>query len=92
MAAGGSAVWAHPPSDLVDSLLPELVRAGLEGLEVYRPRSPARQVRRLESVARTASLLVTGGSDWHSPDRNEPLGAFYAPPGKVAPFMQRGEA
>ena len=28
-ASGGVSIWAHPPGDLVDALLPELVEAGL---------------------------------------------------------------
>jgi hypothetical protein len=89
-AAGGLPVWAHPPGDLVDALLPSLLAAGLRGLEIYRPFATPRQVRRLESVAKTAGLLATGGSDWHSPERNQPLGAFHAPYPKVAPFLQAG--
>jgi predicted metal-dependent phosphoesterase TrpH len=64
VAAGGLPVWAHPPGDLVDGLLPELVRAGLRGLETYRPQSLAQHVRRLEGVASSAGQLKTRGSDW----------------------------
>jgi hypothetical protein len=90
LAAGGVPVWAHPPGDLVDTVLPQLVAAGLRGLEVYRPLSAPRQVRRLESVARSAGLVVTGGSDWHGPDRGRPLGEFFVPSGRVAQFLEQG--
>ena len=90
LASGGVPVWAHPPGDLLDPLLPELVRAGLRGLEAYRPLSGADQVRRIERIARSAGLLVTGGSDWHSPDRNPPLGDFHVPSGTLDPLMEEG--
>jgi predicted metal-dependent phosphoesterase TrpH len=90
LASGGIPVWAHPPGDLVDTLLPELVRAGLRGLETYRPQSLAQQIRRLEGVARSAGLFTTGGSDWHSLERNEPLGAFSVPTDRVQGFLEAG--
>ena len=73
--SGGVAVWAHPPSDLLDGLLPDLRAAGLEGLEIYRPHVHQEKVRRLEAVARSTGLIVSGGSDWHGPDDGE-LGEF----------------
>jgi len=89
-AAGGLAVWAHPPGDLMDPLLPELVRAGLRGLEVYRPYWSADHIRRFESIARSAGLFTTGGSDWHSPDRHGTLGTFSAPADRLQPFLEAG--
>jgi predicted metal-dependent phosphoesterase TrpH len=68
VGAGGIAVWAHPPVELLEVLLPGLVQAGLRGIEVYRPRTPPDRILRLESVARTAGLLISGGSDWHGPE------------------------
>jgi predicted metal-dependent phosphoesterase TrpH len=88
VAAGGLAVWAHPPWDLIDALLPELVRAGLHGLEAYRPLSTGEQIRRLETVARSAGLVTTGGSDWHSPERNGPLGSFFLSSDRIARFLE----
>jgi predicted metal-dependent phosphoesterase TrpH len=77
LAAGGVPVWAHPPGDLVDSLLPALVRAGLRGLEVYRPRNQRTEIGRLEGVCRTSGLVMSGGSDWHSPEGGASLGDFW---------------
>jgi predicted metal-dependent phosphoesterase TrpH len=87
-AAGGFAVWAHPPWDLLDRLLPEMVRAGLRGLEAYRPLSTGEQIRRVETVVRSAGLLATGGSDWHSWERNGPLGSFYLSADRISPFLE----
>ena len=89
-AAGGIAVWAHPASDQIDALLPGLVRAGLQGLEVHRPRIDAELVRRLERAARTAGLVVTGGSDWHTPDAGTELGDFHVTGDELARFLELG--
>lgn len=87
--AGGTAVWAHPPHDLVDELLPPLVRAGMEGLEVYRPRTGSDRMLRLENVSRTAGLLRTGGSDWHGEETNGPLGVFWVTEEEVGAFLDQ---
>jgi predicted metal-dependent phosphoesterase TrpH len=89
-SAGGIAVWAHPPTDLVDVLLPGLVRAGLRGLEVYRPRVDVEQMGRLERTARTAGLVVTGGSDWHTPDAGSELGDFHVTGDELSRFLEEG--
>ena len=89
-AAGGIAVWAHPQQDQLDALLGPLVRAGLRGLEVYRPRVDADQITRLEHTARTAGLLVTGGSDWHTPESGAELGDFHVTGDEVSRFLEEG--
>jgi predicted metal-dependent phosphoesterase TrpH len=87
--AGGTPIWAHPPEDRVESLLPRLVQAGLRGLEVYRPRHDPRYSLRLEAICRAWKLLPTGGSDWHGPDRT-PLGDFYVTAEEVADLLEEG--
>jgi predicted metal-dependent phosphoesterase TrpH len=89
-SAGGIAVWAHPSGDMIDELLPGLMRAGLRGLEVYRPRISSDQVGRLERTARTAGLLMTGGSDWHTPDAGSQLGDFHVTADDLGPFLEAG--
>ena len=90
LGAGGLPVWAHPPGDLLDRLLPTLVRAGLRGLEVYRPSHPRSDVLRLEGICRTAGLLVTGGSDWHTPDYGSSLGDFFVTGQEVERLLTAG--
>ncbi len=87
--AGGVPVWAHPASDQLDLLLPELIEAGLEGLEAYRPGHTPRQTRRLLDRAAAAGLLVSGGSDWHGPDRGDALGSFWVTERQVAALLER---
>lgn len=88
-AAGGIAVWAHPPLDLVNELAPELVSAGLRGLEIYRPYFREEKTRRLAEMARSAGLVVSGGSDWHGPDDGE-LGDFRVPSRDVEQLLEEG--
>lgn len=88
--AGGIPVWAHPPEDRVESLLPRMVQAGLQGLEVYRPRHDPRYTLRLEGFCRAWKLLLSGGSDWHGPDRGVELGDFYVTAEEIAALLERG--
>jgi len=75
VSAGGVPIWAHPWDEHLGRLLPGLVREGLRGIEVYRPRTPPHRVAELERLARKEGLLVSGGSDWHGPDDGS-LGTF----------------
>ena len=75
--AGGLPVWAHPPGDVIDALLPPMIHAGLRGLEVYRPRNRRDHVLRLEQVCGSTGLFPTGGSDWHGPHGGSALGDFF---------------
>lgn len=88
--SGGIPVWAHPPGDLVEPLLGDLVAAGLKGLEVYRPMTRPAQLQRLKSFADSAGLFVSGGSDWHGPERGEPLGSFFVTGEEVAKLLEAG--
>jgi 3',5'-nucleoside bisphosphate phosphatase len=87
--AGGVAVWAHPPMYLLDRILPDLVRVGLDGLEVFRPRNGPEWMSRLEAAAREAGLSVlTGGSDWHGPQDGS-LGDFVVSSRDMPRFLER---
>ncbi|HET7322189.1 MAG TPA: PHP domain-containing protein [Longimicrobiaceae bacterium] len=90
-AAGGVAVWAHPPLDAVADLLPEMVKWGLDGVECYRSNLSDDDVHRLLGLARENGLFPTGGSDWHGPHR-APLGSFFLRPEQVEDFLQIGRA
>lgn len=89
LESGGIAVWAHPPMQTVEELLPDLVADGLGGLEVYRPFSGPDQIRRLETLAGRHDLLLSGGSDFHDPDRGG-LGAFYVTDREVGALLEAG--
>ncbi len=64
-------VWAHPclfRGGYVEAILPQLVEAGLMGIEVFHPSHTLRQVARLAVLCEEYQLLVTGGSDYHGPN------------------------
>jgi len=81
--AGGVAILAHPTFtyDLEKSLA-KLVRAGLDGMEVYYTGYTPSVRTYLRSLARKFGLLISGGSDFHGvPSMEEPpLGSIYVPP------------
>ncbi len=90
LEAGGIPVWAHPPMDALTRLLPAFIGAGLKGMEVYRPRSAAGHIRKLERAAKAAGLLVSGGSDWHDSERGHALGAFFVTEEDVGGLLEAG--
>ncbi|MDY6781446.1 MAG: PHP domain-containing protein [Cyanobacteriota bacterium] len=64
-------VWAHPylfRGGEVEKVLPELIEAGLMGIEVYHPSHRPTQVANLEKLCQDYGLLKTGGSDYHGPN------------------------
>ncbi len=61
-------VWAHPllfRGGPTQTVLEELVHAGLQGIEVYRPETRAPEQQRLLQWANQHQLVITGGSDYH---------------------------
>lgn len=62
---GGIPVLAHPGEldnyDIVD----ELVRHGLQGIEVYHPKHTENDVEKCLEIASKYNLIITGGSDNH---------------------------
>lgn len=64
-AAGGLAVFGHPAVSNCDQALPELISAGLAGIEAYYSGHNSSQTRHYLGLAEKYGLLVTGGSDFH---------------------------
>ncbi len=67
---GAVPVWAHPclfKGSTVETLMPQLVEAGLMGVEVYHPHHSPSDIRRLEAYCDRYGLVKTGGSDYHGP-------------------------
>lgn len=93
-AAGGLAVLAHPGWGAQEGLVPELVAAGLDGIEVYYPDHTPDQVAHYAALARAYGLLVTGGTDFHGGGlaTRVPPGGQYVPEEIVAPLRQRAAA
>ena len=72
---GGIPVWAHPylfRGGRVEDVLPELLEAGLMGLEVFHPHHGNNKINRLKELCREHNLLMTGGTDYHGYDLEHP--------------------
>jgi len=65
--AGGVPVIAHPAHSGPPAVtrIPEFVRYGLRGVEVYYPHHSLKEIEVLLELCREHGLLVTGGSDFH---------------------------
>jgi predicted metal-dependent phosphoesterase TrpH len=63
--SGGVPVLAHPMLTQRDEIIPRLVRAGLQGLEVYYANCSDAVIHYYEKLARKHKLVMTGGSDAH---------------------------
>jgi hypothetical protein len=71
--AGGLAVMAHPGLNRTDEIIPDLVDAGLDGIECFHTKHSTTMAERYLEIAEKYHLLVTGGSDCHGFSKNKPL-------------------
>lgn len=81
-AARGVPVLAHPHSvDDLPKLLPELLTAGLAGLECYYGDYDEPRKREYLALARRHGLVPTGGTDYHGGTgaHRRPLGSAHIP-------------
>jgi hypothetical protein len=65
--AGGVPVVAHPGLADRDGMIPDLVAAGLMGIECYYAEHSPAQVASYLELCRRLDLVATGGSDYHGP-------------------------
>jgi predicted metal-dependent phosphoesterase TrpH len=65
--ARGVPVLAHPGLAGKDELIPELVGAGLLGIETYYAEHSGEQTRAYAELCARLGLVATGGSDYHGP-------------------------
>ncbi len=63
--AHGVPVLAHPGLAGKDEMIPDLVRAGLMGIETYYAEHSRTQTRMYEQMCADLGLIATGGSDYH---------------------------
>lgn len=71
--AGGLAVMAHPGLNKCDEVIPELVKAGLDGIECYHTKHTSNTAAHYLNITKQYGLLVTGGSDCHGLSKGKPL-------------------
>ena len=71
--AGGLAVMAHPALNRNDDIIPAVIEAGLDGIEVFHTKHNPAANKRYMDLAKKFDLLVTGGSDCHGLSKGRPL-------------------
>lgn len=71
--AGGLAVMAHPGLNKSDEIIPDLVAAGLDGIECFHTKHSTATSEHYLEIADKYKLLVTGGSDCHGKSKGKPL-------------------
>ncbi|MEK6667048.1 MAG: PHP domain-containing protein, partial [candidate division NC10 bacterium] len=79
--AGGVPVLAHPGLADLDGMIPDLVAAGLLGIECYYQEHSAAQTRNYLQMCKDLGLVATGGSDFHGLHigRTNPMGTPAVP-------------
>ncbi|SNR88593.1 hypothetical protein SAMN05446037_1001229 [Anaerovirgula multivorans] len=75
----GLAVLAHPGLIKNKKILIDIIKRGIDGIEAYHPEHKEEDRKRFLSIAQEHNLIITGGSDFHSPpiddDRHGDLGS-----------------
>ncbi|MBI3825332.1 MAG: PHP domain-containing protein [Candidatus Rokubacteria bacterium] len=85
--ARGVPVLAHPGLADRDAMIPDLVRAGLLGIECWYGEHSAAQTAAYLEMCRRFDLVATGGSDYHGPQSGRPN-----PPGTPVVSMAAWDA
>jgi predicted metal-dependent phosphoesterase TrpH len=84
--AGGVSSWAHPGRFLrkddppAGEMIRELAAMGLNAIEAFHPDHSPEDTGRFQRIAEDLHLGMTGGSDFHGPNRSRAaLGALQLP-------------
>lgn len=87
---GGLAFLAHPGQTDSFDLVPALVEAGLDGIEVNHSDNGPAQREKTRSLCALHSLLASGGSDAHGSLGQEPgVGGVTCPEGSIGEILAR---
>jgi hypothetical protein len=93
--AGGLACLAHPGQNLTEAVILDIIKAGVDGIEVVHPKHSACQREQFHEYATAFGLLETGGSDFHGGRKSEEkLGDFiidYARVEMMKTFLRQRE-
>jgi 3',5'-nucleoside bisphosphate phosphatase len=90
-AAGGVVVLAHPGHQTPHAVVLQLIKAGLDGVEVIHPSHDMSLNTYYRNLAAQYSLMVTGGSDFHGQPKHGglSLGDYWINPGPEILKMAR---
>lgn len=88
--AHGLACLAHPGQNLTESVILDVINAGVDGIEIVHPKHSLTQRELYRRLAQTYNLLETGGSDFHGGRKeDERLGDFVIEYEKVEKLKAR---
>lgn len=88
--AGGVPVLAHPGLTQRDNVIEDLVKYGLQGIEVYYPSYTPQAVEKYLKIAKKYNLAVTGGSDFHGERKiDSPIAKVLVPGDLVLKLRQK---
>lgn len=87
-AMGGVSILAHPGVSGWLGNLDEFAALGLDGVEVYHPKHGGETIAKLLRYCRERKLLVSGGSDFHSPGDGPDVGSANVPTDLLEPLAE----
>lgn len=70
-SAGGISFIAHPGNSLDEKVLVEVIKQGVDGIEVVHPSHSPERTTFYRGIAQEYFLLTSGGSDFHGGRRND---------------------
>lgn len=85
---GGVAVLAHPGVSGLLGDLDTLVGMGLDGIEAYHPKHGGETIAKILRYCRERGLVVSGGSDFHSPGDGPDIGSVMVPCDVLEPLRE----
>jgi predicted metal-dependent phosphoesterase TrpH len=90
-SAGGLSVVAHPGTTIEENVLMELIKQGIDGIEVVHPSHSSERTSYYRGIANEYFLLVSGGSDFHGGKRNDAdvLGKYYISDAEIDVMRRR---
>jgi len=73
LKSGGVPVIGHPGISNIEEYMPDIISAGIKGIEVFHADHAASDSDRYLRMAQENSLIVTGGSDCHGSKKGKVL-------------------
>jgi predicted metal-dependent phosphoesterase TrpH len=90
-STGGLSFVAHPGNSIDERVLVELIKEGVDGIEVVHPSHSPERVSHYKGIAGEYFLLTSGGSDFHGGKKydDDTLGKYYISEHQVEMMRRR---